>query len=76
MCQEMSMVMATEAYKINKSKTGHPVGILRDSLELRIGTTELLTRKASDFQESFELLGFPWSSMTNRDCQSFSWKNF
>ena len=26
MCQEMSMVMATEAYEINKSKTGHPVG--------------------------------------------------
>ena len=25
MCQEMSMVMATEAYEINKSKTGHPV---------------------------------------------------
>ena len=25
MCQEISMVMATEAYKINKSKTGHPV---------------------------------------------------
>ena len=26
MCQEISMVMATEAYEINKSKTGHPVG--------------------------------------------------
>ena len=25
MCQEISMVMATEAYEINKSKTGHPV---------------------------------------------------
>ena len=25
MCQEISMVMATEAYEINKFKTGHPV---------------------------------------------------
>ena len=25
MCQEISMVMASEAYEINKSKTGHPV---------------------------------------------------
>ena len=29
MCQEMSMVMATEAYEINKSKTGHPVSYMR-----------------------------------------------
>ena len=29
MCQEMSMVMATEAYEINKSKTGHPVNVAR-----------------------------------------------
>ena len=25
MCQEISMVMAAEAYEINKFKTGHPV---------------------------------------------------
>ena len=25
MCQEISMVMATEAYEIKKFKTGHPV---------------------------------------------------
>ena len=30
MCQEISMVMATEAYEINKSKTGHPVGCFNE----------------------------------------------
>ena len=27
MCQEISMVMAAEAYEINKFKTGHPVKV-------------------------------------------------
>ena len=37
MCQEMSMVMATEAYEINKSKTGHPVFLPMVSSEKTIG---------------------------------------
>ena len=44
MCQEMSMVMATEAYEINKSKTGHPVDLELSSTRLnwaQLGSTGL-----------------------------------
>ena len=44
MCQEISMVMATEAYEINKSKTGHPVELVHGELEIKCQSRNLEIR--------------------------------
>ena len=66
MCQEISMVMAAEAYEIKKFKTGHPVRGFEKFLDAGIQdiSTRILVLLLNHMNYIIDIDNVKWSYMT------------